>query len=226
MIRAVVFDLWNTLVHSEGGDPFQHLKRVLGPAREPWFKELKRDAMVQPHADADAFIRRWCPRMDLNEAECAELAEVFRRGTATAEAFPETLEALRRTREIARLGLLSNTQSFDMDFLERLGLSEAISSRFLSAETGLLKPDAAAFELVQRRMGLFPGQIAMVGDSWNDDVKGGLEAGWTVLWLNRTGRPMPEHDPEAELVEIRDLGQVPELIERLQAGARCSTCLG
>jgi FMN phosphatase YigB (HAD superfamily) len=57
-------------------------------------------------------------------------------------------------------------------------------------------------------------------------VAGALEAGWTAVWVNRSGAPRPVHDPEAELVEIRDLAQVPGLIARLQAGARCGTCLG
>ena len=54
MIRAVVFDLWNTLVHSQNGDPFQHLQRLLEPGQEARFPELKRDAMSHPHPDAQS----------------------------------------------------------------------------------------------------------------------------------------------------------------------------
>jgi putative hydrolase of the HAD superfamily len=113
-----------------------------------------------------------------------------------------------------------------MAFLERLGLTSLIPNRFLSAETGVLKPDVKAFEIVQKRLNLFPGQLAMVGDSWGDDIAGAMEAGWTAIWVNREGRPRPDHDPDAELVEVSSLAQVPEVIENLQAGARCSTCLG
>jgi putative hydrolase of the HAD superfamily len=98
--------------------------------------------------------------------------------------------------------------------------------RFLSAEMGCLKPDLAAVQAVQRRLGLFPGELAMVGDSWRDDIIGALAAGWTAVWVNRKGAPRPPVDPEAELVEIPDLVSVPTLIDNLQAGARCSTCLG
>ena len=45
MIRAVVFDLWNTLVHSQHGDPFRHLQRLLTPEQQPLFPELRREAM-------------------------------------------------------------------------------------------------------------------------------------------------------------------------------------
>jgi putative hydrolase of the HAD superfamily len=113
-----------------------------------------------------------------------------------------------------------------MDFLEGLGLAEHLGLRFLSAEIGHLKPEPGAFEAVQQRMGLFPGELAMVGDSWHDDIEGALNAGWTAIWINRERRPRPEHDPEADLVELRDFAQVPEVIAALQAGARCSTCLG
>lgn len=226
MIRAVVFDLWNTLVHSRGGDPYQHLHELMTEAQRAHFQALKRDAMDQVHPSAEAFLERWRPCLEMTEAQSEAMAGVFRTAASDAGCFPEVLEALGRTRQVARMALLSNTQSFDMEFLERLGLTPLLPNRFLSAETGFLKPEPQAFETVQKRLSLFPGQLAMVGDSWNDDVLGALGAGWTAIWVNREGRARPDHDPDAELVEVTSLAQVPTVIENLQAGARCSTCLG
>ncbi|MDR3669375.1 MAG: HAD family hydrolase [Holophaga sp.] len=226
MIRAVVFDLWNTIVHSENGDPFQHLQRLLSPEQNRHFPELKRDAMGRPHADAQALLSVWQERLGLSSEQLQTMAEVFRTAAGDAQCFPEAVQAVSDTRKLARVALLSNTQSFDLAFLDRLALPSLISSRFLSAELGFLKPDPAAFGAVQRKLGLFPGELAMVGDSWRDDVAGALEAGWTAIWVNRKGMARPPHDPEAELVEISDLAPVPTLIDNLQAGARCSTCLG
>lgn len=226
MIRAAIFDLWNTLVHSRGGDPFQHLHELMTEAQRSHLPTLKRDAMDQVHASAESFLERWRPCMEMTEVQREGMVEVFRAAALDAECFPEVLEALTRTRRLVRMGLLSNTQSFDMEFLERLDLTALLPNRFLSAETGYLKPDRSAYETVQSRLGLFPGELAMVGDSWNDDILGALRAGWTAIWVNREGRPRPELDPDAELVEISSLAQVPSVIENLQAGARCSTCLG
>jgi putative hydrolase of the HAD superfamily len=226
MIRAVVFDLWNTLVRSEHGDPFKHLLRLLSPEQVPLYAELRRDAMGHPHPNAEAFLDDWKDRLGLSPAQMRDMADVFRTAAGDAEWFPEALRTVRETRRLARVALLSNTQSFDLAFLERLQLTELLPVRMLSAEMRQLKPSAGAFEAVQRRLGLFPGELAMVGDSWRDDVTGALEAGWTAVWVNRAGAPRPPHDPDAQLVEIPDLAPVPELIERLQAGARCSTCLG
>jgi putative hydrolase of the HAD superfamily len=130
------------------------------------------------------------------------------------------------TRALARVALLSNTQDFGLELLDRLGISARIRTRILSAGLGALKPEPAAFEAVAQRLGLFPGNLAMVGDSWADDVEGALAAGWTAVWVNREGKPRPDHDPEAPLYEVRSLDFVPQLIGDLQAGMRCPTCLG
>jgi putative hydrolase of the HAD superfamily len=225
MIRAVVFDLWNTLVHSRHGDPFQHLKRLFSPLQLTRFEDVKREAMDRPHPDAHAFVAGWRDRLSLTPDQEEGMVAAFQSAVDDADCFPEALEALRETRRLARVALLSNTQNFDMRFLDRLGLQDLLPHRFLSAELGVMKPDAKAFQAAQKKMGLFPGEMAMVGDSWRDDVAGALGAGWTAIWVNRRGLPRPDHDPEAEVVEIPDLSLVPSVIRDLQAGARCSTCL-
>lgn len=226
MIRAVVFDLWNTLVRNPQGDPFQHLQRQLGPGQEAAYAAFKRDAMAAVYPDAGTLLRGWQARLGLRDDQVRTLIDVFQTATADAECYPEAMAAVVDTRKLARVALLSNTHSFDMDFLARLGLTALIPNRFISAELGCMKPDPRPFELIQTRLGLFPGELAMVGDSWRDDVKGALEAGWTAIWVNRAGLARPPLDPEALLVEIPELSRVPEAIANLQAGARCGTCLG
>jgi len=226
MIRAVVFDLWNTLAHSRGGNPFQRAKALLQPVQLEVFAAFQRDAMTRPYADRAAFFAAWREKLGLEAAQQAALSEAFALAESEAELFPDAAEALQGTRALARLALLSNTQSFDLGLLDRLGLSEAIRVRGLSAELGAVKPEPEAFDALAKRLGLFPGNLAMVGDSWEDDIEGALAAGWTAIWINRGGKPRPDHDPEAELVELPDLRQVPGVVERLQAGYRCSTCLG
>jgi len=226
MLRGVVFDLWNTLVHSRGGDPFKHLQVFMTPAQAVHLEAMERDAMSRHYDSAEVFLQGWRVLLGLSSEQHLAMARVLQDAASDAEVYPEVPQALLETRQLARVALLSNTQSYDLEFLERLGLTAILPHQFLSAETGAMKPEPGAFEAVQRHMGLFPGELAMVGDSWHSDIEGALAAGWTALWVNRDGRPRPEHDPDAELVEIRDLSQVPAAIAALQAGARCGTCLG
>jgi len=226
MIRAVVFDLWNTLVFSPAGSPFQRMKALLGPGQAHLFPALLRDGMVRPHASVQAFLEAWRDPAGLDETQVEAMAQAFQEPGAQAQCFPGAPEAVSAVRELARVAMLSNTQTFGLDLLERLGITERIRVRILSAELGCLKPEPAAFEAVQRKLGLFPGNLVMVGDSWTDDVEGALEAGWTAVWVNREGKPRPDHDPELPLYEVRSLDLVPGLIQDLQAGMRCPTCLG
>ncbi|HET8901669.1 MAG TPA: hypothetical protein VFM84_07010, partial [Holophagaceae bacterium] len=123
MIRAVVFDLWNTLAHSRGGSPFQRAKALLRPDQLAEFAAFQRDAMTRPYADRGAFFAAWRERMGLDAAQQAELSTAFAEAEAEAELFPEASDALTGARALARLALLSNTQSFDLELLDRLGIS-------------------------------------------------------------------------------------------------------
>ena len=226
MIRAVVFDLWNTLVRSQQGSPFRRIQPLIRPDQAQHLDAFMWDSMLRPYPDCTSFLAAWREALELDQGQEAAVHRVFAEAASDAEPFPESLAVLEETGTLARTALLSNTQSFDMELLQDLGLAERLRTRILSAEIGALKPHPPAFEAVQRKLGLFPGEIAMVGDSWRDDVTGALEAGWTAIWVNREGAPRPELDPEAEVVEVNDLRPIPEIIRRLQAGARCSTCLG
>lgn len=226
MIRCVVFDLWNTLVQSQGGSPFQQVRALLREDQRAAYPELVQDGMRHDYPTAEAFLASWRDRLGLDAAQAEAMAQAFATADAEAQLFPETLAALDRSRELGRLALLSNTQRFDLDLMTRLGLDPYFRIKGLSAELGALKPEPDIFEAMQQKLGLFPGNLVMVGDSWTDDVEGALAAGWTAIWVNRKGLPRPDHDPDAELVEVDSLDQVPVVVERLQAGMRCSTCLG
>lgn len=226
MIRAVVFDLWNTLVFSPAGSPFQRLKELLHPDQLSLYPELVRDGMVRPYPSVRAFLEVWRERAGLEPAQMEAMAQAFLDAGVQAECFAGVPEAMAVVRDLARVALLSNTQTFGLELLDRLGISQRIRTKVLSAEIGALKPEPAAFETVQRKLGMFPGNLAMVGDNWTDDVEGALTAGWTAIWVNRDAKPRPTHHPEAPVYEVRSLDRLPELIQGLQDGMRCPTCLG
>jgi putative hydrolase of the HAD superfamily len=226
MIRAVVFDLWNTLVFSPAGSPFQRMKELLRPGQEQLFPALVRDGMVQPYPSVRGFLEAWKEPAGLDDAQMEAMARAFLEAGGLAECFAGSPEAVGAVRDLARVALLSNTQTFGLELLDRLGIAKRIRTRILSAEIGALKPEPAAFEAVQRKLGVFPGNLAMVGDNWMDDVEGAVAAGWTAIWVNRHAKPRPAHDPDAPIFEVRSLDRVPELIQGLQDGMRCPTCLG
>ena len=63
---------------------------------------------------------------------------------------------------------------------------------FVSADVGAEKPDRKIFEYAERTMGLEEAEIWFVGDSYELDVKGAVNAGWNTVWMNRRKRKAPE----------------------------------
>lgn len=135
MIRCLVFDLWNTLVRSEGGSPFQQVRALLNEDQRAAYPELVRDGMRHDHPSATAFLAAWRERLGLSPEQEAAMVRAFDTADAEAKLFPETLAALDRSRELGRLALLSNTQRFDVGLLSRLGLDPYFRVKGLSSTT-------------------------------------------------------------------------------------------
>ena len=64
---------------------------------------------------------------------------------------------------------------------------------FISEEVGFLKPRLEAFLGVQNAIGIEPGQIWYVGDTYDADVIGSKNAGWNVIWFNHRKRSVEKN---------------------------------
>ena len=63
---------------------------------------------------------------------------------------------------------------------------------FVSGDVGAEKPDRKIFEYAEHTMGLEDAEIWFVGDAYELDVKGALNAGWNAVWMNRRKRKAPD----------------------------------
>jgi putative hydrolase of the HAD superfamily len=71
--------------------------------------------------------------------------------------------------------------------LNGCGLSGYFSDVIISEEHGLFKPEKEIFRLAESRANVKGSNCVMIGDSYESDVKGALDAGWSALWLNADG---------------------------------------
>ena len=194
--RGIIFDLWNTLAFTDHDPhPLSAIASAFGLAGEAdWRKVLERAMMTRrlsgigegldaiTAATGRRIAGRWSRR---------ELIMLWGEANNANRLFPDVLPVLRALRPASgrpgyRLGILSNTQSFDLDFLGSSGLGRAVDELCLSCDCGLLKPDPEIFRIASRRLGLPPEEILMVGDSLVDDVEGARCAGLQAIHLDRT----------------------------------------
>lgn len=108
------------------------------------------------------------------------------------------------------LGIVTNGP-VDMAFikLSRLGLSDYFPKErvFLSELIGYHKPDPRIYATVLQELGVEPAEVLFVGDTWEADVAGAMDAGMSAVWINPRGKkPDTNHQPLAtieRLVQLR-----------------------
>jgi len=141
-----------------------------------------------------------------------ELYEHFAgpRPWSLAEGAKEVLEDLRR--EGLRLGLLSNWDSRIHPILEEFGVDHLFELKVVSYDVGVEKPHPEIFKTAERKAGVPPGSLLLVGDSLEQDIQPALDSGWRAIWLE------PERTPEADsgLEDLERASDFSEIAARIR----------
>ena len=114
--------------------------------------------------------------------------EAFGESCALVEGAEEVLKAVKEK----GLPVYSASNGFmevQTKRLEKAGVLQYFDRLFVSQTIGYEKPDIRFFEHCLRETGYAPHEVLMIGDSVAADIKGGLNAGWNVCYLNRHGKP-------------------------------------
>lgn len=208
-IRGIYFDLWNTLAYTDHEpNPIVALASAFGLRdRADWRPIVERAIMTRRLAGIGSAIdalSRACGGDPVPPWTRRDLILLWGEACNRNRLYPDAIPALDRLSRY-RLGILSNTQSFDLDFIRRESLAARVGTLCLSCDHGLLKPDPAFFRLACARMGLPAGQVLMIGDRREDDVLAAHEAGLASILLDRTGTG------ETGVPTIRSLLEIPRL---------------
>ncbi|NYI78633.1 HAD-IA family hydrolase [Nocardioides panzhihuensis] len=198
MLRAIVFDLDDTLVDQAGaarravvgwaaehgitGDVEARWGAVSGPhyqryqRREISFQEQRR-------ARTREFLG-----IEFDDAEADALfAGYLTRYEALWVAFDDAVPTLRRVRAAGlRTVVLTNGDDDHQRLkLDLTGLANEVDLHVSTSTLPASKPDPRAYRLTCERAGIAPGEALMVGNSLAHDVLGPLEAGLAAVLLDR-----------------------------------------
>jgi HAD superfamily hydrolase (TIGR01549 family) len=107
--------------------------------------------------------------------------------------FPGTVELLRALRgRGCKLGIVTNgLAETHREKIALLQIGEYFDAIFLADEVGMVKPDPLLFAHACRALGGAPAHGAMVGDRYERDMRGAIEAGLFTLWLNVRQEELP-----------------------------------
>jgi putative hydrolase of the HAD superfamily len=180
-IRAVVFDLWNTLA-AWPEDDAGALLAAAGLTAADWPEHRER-SWIGP-------VDEWLAGLGLDATRVSEAAAqwttVTRQKLVPVDGALEVLDELRQRG--LRLGLISNCSSPVADLWGDSRFAEFFDAVVLSADVGLCKPDPAIYRLAAERLGVEPGEALFVGDGDSGELPGAERVGMRAVGLRRPNR--------------------------------------
>ncbi|WP_431883283.1 HAD family hydrolase [Micromonospora gifhornensis] len=230
MIRAVVFDIDDTLVDFSGATGrglLAHLAttRAVSPTDAEQYLALWRH-LEQIHFTA--YLRGECTFTEQRRRRAREFCATagFPLGPKESETdawvarylehcdkaftlFPDVLPALDTLRHAeVRLAAMSNSdRAYQHRKLTALGIRDRLEALVCCDDVdGVAKPDPRIFHAVCDRLGLAPAETVYVGDRLDSDARAAIAAGLTGVWLDRTG------DGQADVPTITTLDQLVRLL--------------
>ncbi len=134
---------------------------------------------------------------------------------ATTKPWPElgpTLRALKEQHDLP-LGVITNgPPDLQREKLHVLAVESYFepAAIIVSGERGCAKPDPRIFCAALTALRVSPGEALYVGDTWENDVVGGLGAGLDVAWFNPDGAERPTELPPSRgtLYEVTRLEEL------------------
>jgi len=213
--RAVIFDLWGTLVPFDA-ERWQRgltlIAEALGVTPEEFEREWRRGYDQRLVSDLRASVESVCRSLGVTRAGAVEDGLKLR-VEAHREMFVPREDALATLRELrARgysTGLITNCSSEVPELLSGSSLAGLFDVEVFSCSTGLRKPDRAIYELAATQLGVDPQLCLYVGDGGDHELDGARNFGMSPLLL----RPGDTRPPDGwQGPEIARLAQVLALV--------------
>jgi FMN phosphatase YigB (HAD superfamily) len=187
MIKAIIFDLWNTLAYNDTPQvPMLLLERRLG-LKPDQYKKIERAFMLQKFPTVVDAAKHICECMgkEPDSQMISDLLDIWDKSKIHFEFFPDVIPELEKLRHKYKIGLISNTDCFTMKPFFEAGYKKHFDYIAFSYDAGMLKPDPDMFRLVLENLGVRPEDAVMVGDNLHDDVQAALSVGMHAVLIKR-----------------------------------------
>jgi putative hydrolase of the HAD superfamily len=194
-VRAVLFDLWGTLVYNiPRATNFHEVISACGVSPELLWKTWREynEASLRGHIRSGEERARLVLQKLERPPEVIEyatplLAE-FERQNRTAEVhfYPGVEDMLVKLRQMGlKVGLVSNSNYVTPPVVERLDLRRKLDLTILSCEVGMAKPQVEIFLMAAQRLKVETHQCLFVGDGGDREMEGAKLAGCTTALVEQ-----------------------------------------
>jgi len=195
-IRAIFIDLGGVIVRTEYQAPRQHLAERLGMEYEDLVKQVFDDETGRQASlgqlSEDEHWAAVMRKLRLPESETQAVREAFFAGDIVDYAL---LDFMRGLRKKYKVGLISNAWSGLRPWIISRKFEDAFDAMIISAEVGVMKPDARIFQIALEKLGVSPSESVFL-DDFPENVVGARAIGMQAIHFIQ---------PEQALEELRQL---------------------
>ena len=231
---GVIFDLGETVLHSEKPNPLDGTKKLLEIAINP---DNVTAEEIQDYANSLAKEMQVMKDEVMLESTCQSFQRLlFESFNVSFKEKPEDIEMIfaRATyKNVPSKGIFHLLDTLDNHNIKKGALSNStfsekviraeleeydLQNRFdfiiSTADYGIRKPHKIIFDLALKKMNLPPEDVWFIGDSLKYDIKGAINAGLHPIWYNSKG---VNDSNELKYYEVRDFDVLAEDIDKLYA---------
>jgi len=218
-VKAVLFDLGNTLVYQQPHEPFQRILQANGV-----FKSIKdvQEAFEKGSKEFDVekciplgsheFYTRWniavLKHLGITRSVRKLAEEIDRQWSnfSKIHVYSEVKDSLRKLKQMGlKLGVVTGGYELDIEqILPKAGLKGFFDICVGCDTVGKRKPDRKAFEHALTQLNVKPEEAIFVGDSIEQDYFGAQKVGMKALLIQRGGKPVAGVKAITNLKEIFD----------------------
>jgi putative hydrolase of the HAD superfamily len=191
-VRAVIFDLWDTLVDFDpaAGRAFQdRVAARLG--RDP--DEFAALWLEGRSVRESGTLRHYLLEIGVAGDLVDELVDLRRDSTRSLlQPRPGAVETLVELRARGyRVGLITVCSEDVPDVWGETALANLFDGTVFSCSVGLRKPDPRIYRLACEQLGVRPDEAVFVGDGANDELAGAQRIGMQAVLIHRAGEEPP-----------------------------------
>lgn len=192
MIKAVIFDLYETLITEFNPDfkpPERSMAERLGIPEEDFWERFHRLNDEWEIGKIDGFtelLNRLCEESGRDDSASVIDELVSERSQVLVGFFnlqPAVLEMIREIKSMGlQIGLVTNVSNLDFADWYKTDLAPLIKPAITSFKVGVMKPDPVIYERCLEALGIEAAEAIYVGDGGNNELLGADRAGMTPFW--------------------------------------------
>ncbi len=207
MAKAIIFDLWGTVVEQGVWSPVKQVRNILR-VRLPfpeYVTRMERAMMTTPFSSLTEAFEAVCKEFNVEPTQdiVEKLVGMWNKNWMLASAY-EDLAELQKLREKHTLILVTNADSVGVpNVIEKNEFTDVFDHIFLSHDVGVIKSDPSFLQNVLEKIDIPAEDCLFVGDSIQSDMIPAQRAGMKTLLIDRKNRR--EYEPKIQ--SLHEVGE-------------------